>query len=273
MARDAVLYLTPDEITVPDGRRSLDQRAVEALVQSIKDIGLQHPITCRSLKGGGFELVAGHHRLEALRRLGEEGVPATIVKWSDQAARKWEIAENLHRADLSELQRKEQIAEWIAITDAERREAHSAQVAPIESRRDDNRGHRPESGINAAARDLGVERTEAQRAVKIASISEQAKQAAIEAHIDNNQSALLKIARADPDRQLAVVAEIAEAKATKLDTDIKNRAAEEMAEAIVEHMPHALHGMMKENAWVCAKPLAIALTNLLGGAVMDKGAA
>ena len=37
----------------------------------------------------------------------------------------------------------------------------SAQVAPVESKRADARGHRPESGINAATRELGIDRTEA----------------------------------------------------------------------------------------------------------------
>ena len=31
-------------------------------------------------------------------------------------ARLWEISENLHRADLSALERAEQIAEWVALT-------------------------------------------------------------------------------------------------------------------------------------------------------------
>jgi len=39
-------------------------------------------------------------------------------------------------------------------------------------------GGRPEGGINAASKELGVERTQAQRAVKIASITPEAKKAA-----------------------------------------------------------------------------------------------
>jgi hypothetical protein len=42
-----------------------------------------------------------------------------------------------------------------------------------------NRTPKPkEGGINAASRDLGIERKEAQRAVKIAGLSDEAKQAA-----------------------------------------------------------------------------------------------
>ena len=56
-----------------------------------------------------------------------------------------------------------------------------AQVAPIESKREDGRGHRPQGGINAATREFGIDRTQAQRAVKIASITDEAKAAAREA--------------------------------------------------------------------------------------------
>ncbi len=67
--------------------------------------------------------------------------------------------ENLHRAELTALERAEHVAEWVGLTDVQ-----SAQVAPIESKRADGRGHRQEGGINAAVRELGIDRTEAQRA-------------------------------------------------------------------------------------------------------------
>lgn len=47
----------------------------------------------------------------------------------------------------------------------------SVQLAPIESKREDGRGHRAEGGINAAARELGIEATAAKRATKVAAIN------------------------------------------------------------------------------------------------------
>ncbi len=85
-----------------------------------------------------------------------------------------EIAENLHRADLTVQERADHIAEWVRLTDR----VQSAQIAPIESKRVDGRGHRKESGVNAVVRDLGIDRTEAQRSVKIASIPADARAAA-----------------------------------------------------------------------------------------------
>jgi hypothetical protein len=70
---------------------------------------------------------------------------------------------------------------------------------------------RPESGDSLAARDLGITRDEVRRAKTIASLPEQTKQAARDAGLDDNQSALLKAARAPtPEAQIAVLAGIRE---------------------------------------------------------------
>jgi ParB family chromosome partitioning protein len=71
-------------------------------------------------------------------------------------------------------ERAEHIAEWVRLTD----EKVKAQVAPLD--RPHDRGH-ANQGINAAVRELGIDRTEAQRAVKIASIAPDAKGEAMSA--------------------------------------------------------------------------------------------
>ena len=43
-----------------------------------------------------------------------------------------------------------------------------AHVAPIERKRSDGRGHRPESGIRAATRELGIQRDDARRLIAVA---------------------------------------------------------------------------------------------------------
>ena len=65
---------------------------------------------------------------------------------------------------LSALKRSEHIAEWVRLT----AEKSLAQDAPVKSRRSDGRGGSVGAGINAATRELGLERTEAQRAAKVA---------------------------------------------------------------------------------------------------------
>jgi hypothetical protein len=68
-----------------------------------------------------------------------------------------EVSENLHRADLTKLERAEHTAEWVKLTE----EKHSKEVFGQPAQKP-NRG-RPEGGLSAAVKELGIERTEARR--------------------------------------------------------------------------------------------------------------
>ncbi len=209
-----IFYFHPEEIDVVGTRRPIGPEKVNELAQSIERFGLLNPIAIRvvDLEVGGQKLllIAGAHRLEACKKLGLEKVECVVHEVDDIDAELVEISENLHRSELTQLERSEQIARWVELS-----EAHSAQVAPIESKRIDGRGHRSEGGVNAASRELGIERTDAQRSVKVASISERAKEAARQAGLDDNRSALLKAAKAPAEQQEAVIHSIAQAKATR----------------------------------------------------------
>ena len=87
-------------------------------------------------------------------------------------ARLWEISENLHRCELTVQERADHIAEWVKLT--KEKLGQSAQVS--NERVVGGRGK--EGGLSAAVRDLGIDRTEARRAVKIASITPEARAAA-----------------------------------------------------------------------------------------------
>jgi ParB family transcriptional regulator, chromosome partitioning protein len=180
MSNETQFPIPVDDVVFGDGHREVNAAAVKRLADSIDKIGLRHPITVRE-KGDKYLLVAGRHRLEAYKKMDIEYIPATIVKMTNDDARLWEIAENLHRAELTKLERDDNIAEWIKIT-----ERISVQ--------DEQKRGRPEGGISAAARDLGVDRVDASRAVKVASLSDEAKVAARETGLDNNRSALLDAA-------------------------------------------------------------------------------
>lgn len=259
MSRDIHMPLAIDDIDVPEGRREVVAATVKRLADSIEQIGMRHPVTVRR-KGDRYSLVAGRHRLEACKKLGREHVPAVIVSMTNTEARKWEIAENLHRAELTKLERDEQIAEWIRITEAEK-PVQSAQVSG---------GRGNEGGISAASRDLGVERTDAIRALQVDSLSSDAKDAAREAGLDNNRSALLEAARAAPDRQAATIHEIASRK-SGVERDVKDRAAHAVAEMLAEYVPGAAWDNLKANLYAAgAANVANALTNVTGEAVMDR---
>ena len=158
----------------------------------------------------------------------------------DEADRRlWEIAENLHRAELTVMERAEHIAEWVRLTE-EKADEVSAQVEPKLRQRGAGQGiggGRPESGINAATRDLGLDRTATQRAVKVASITPEAKEAAREAGIDDNQSALLKVAGAPAEQQAEVARNIRRRNrdvAQKPDDTPSHREARQAADELAE---------------------------------------
>ena len=68
------MRLSIKEIQVKEGRRSLDTCHVGELADSIREIGLLNPLT---IDRDNF-LIAGLHRLEAVKRLGWTEVDCTV---------------------------------------------------------------------------------------------------------------------------------------------------------------------------------------------------
>lgn len=138
-------------------------------------------------------------------------MPAVQIQRDDEAnARRWEIAENLHRADLTALERDAHVVEWIRLT--EQSDLQSRQSDAIEpSKRADKKGHRKESGVRKAAREIGVSEPDARRALKVASLTPEAKATAVEVGLDDNRTALLQAAKAAPEDQPEVLRSIAAA--------------------------------------------------------------
>lgn len=88
--------------------RATDPAQVQAIAESIGDVGLLNPITVYARKlfrGGqhvdGFGLVAGAHRLEACRQLGLVEIEAHLVELSDLQRQIAECDENLVAPSLS----------------------------------------------------------------------------------------------------------------------------------------------------------------------------
>ena len=103
-----------------------------------------------------------------------------------------EISENLHRAELTALERDKLVAEWVELT------------GDVSGQNDQKpQGGRPEGGISLAARQLPVDgktdnakRLNVSRSLKVASLSPEAQDAARESGLDDNRSALLEAALA-----------------------------------------------------------------------------
>src|SRR4051812_23697724 len=97
--------LPVDEIVVGHRRRPVNLTHVADLADSISTLGLlQHLVVTEQNK-----LVAGGHRLEAVKRLGWTTVPVTVIELSDLQADLAAIDENLVRNDLSRLERFEHV--------------------------------------------------------------------------------------------------------------------------------------------------------------------
>jgi ParB-like nuclease domain len=153
-----------------------------------------------------FELVAGRHRLEAARSLGWMKIACVFVNLDERQRRMWEIAENLHRGELTFLERSEHQAEWARLASEEK----AAQVGTLA-----HHGLQAvDQGIRSAAKQFGKSRSVIQRSVKIDGLTPGAKAAAREMGLDDNQSALLQAAKAPPEEQLDAIHEIARRKSS-----------------------------------------------------------
>ncbi|MDX0275734.1 hypothetical protein GOC21_17590 [Sinorhizobium meliloti] len=105
-SRDLPVALRVDQIEMGYRLRDVDPEKVVAIKASIEEIGLRTPISVvGSWKAGdGYydvKLVAGAHRLEAMKQLGREYIAAIIRNEDDLDAELWEIDENLCRAELT----------------------------------------------------------------------------------------------------------------------------------------------------------------------------
>ena len=101
-----------ERLAPADYARPISETAIELLMQSIERLGLLQPIIVvaakvnRGVLCDGWRIVAGHHRVEAHRRLGRDGIEATVMASTSHIETELiEIDENLCRAELTPAQR------------------------------------------------------------------------------------------------------------------------------------------------------------------------
>jgi hypothetical protein len=96
-------------------------------------------------------------------------------------------------------------------------------------------------GVNAASRELGIDKHDAHRAAKVASLSPEAKKVARETGLDDNRKALLEAAKAPAEQQAAVIVGFAARKSArpvaKVDAHEKAKAAWRVAAICAEYVP------------------------------------
>ena len=68
----------------------------EELLESIKENRVLEPITVRFLSEGKYEIISGHRRVEACKKLGISKIPATIKECSKDEAIVAMVDSNIH---------------------------------------------------------------------------------------------------------------------------------------------------------------------------------
>ena len=72
------------ELSIVEGRkRSLSEQEFAELKANLATFPLINPVTIRALKEGGFELVAGHNRVEAYKALGRTEIESNVIELED----------------------------------------------------------------------------------------------------------------------------------------------------------------------------------------------
>jgi ParB-like chromosome segregation protein Spo0J len=200
-SKNSKLYRLPvDKIGVRGKRRRLNQRKCQLIAESIRTIGLKTPITVHIRKNGKIFLVAGLHRLEAMKLLDEKEIACTVVNDKRAKRQLWQDGENLWRAGMTALERAEAIAR------STRNIKELAKTAAVVKG-----GTQPgDKGMSKGARNLGLSRETIRRAISIDRISPEAKEAAKEFGIDRNQRALIKVTKeGTPEAQVQKVHDLA----------------------------------------------------------------
>jgi ParB family chromosome partitioning protein len=155
-----------DDIVIGDRWRQPSPRQIEAIRESIRENGLLAAIGIRlvaekpsmgEINQAARVLVYGATRLAAAKLEGWAEIDAQILEGSDVDFEKAELAENLHRGELTKLQRDRQIARYIELCGRE---------GFLRGPRAKSKRGRPEGGTRAVARELSIPESTARDAVK-----------------------------------------------------------------------------------------------------------
>ncbi|MDF0606773.1 ParB/RepB/Spo0J family partition protein [Neisseriaceae bacterium TC5R-5] len=85
-----------------------EENTLEDLAASIKVRGLLQPILLRPT-ADGYQLIAGERRYRAAKLAGLEQIPAYIREMSDEEAEDAQMAENIHRKNLTQIEEAKKI--------------------------------------------------------------------------------------------------------------------------------------------------------------------
>jgi len=85
-------------------REKLDKEHLESLVNSFKEDGQWHPIIVRPTDDGYYDIISGHYRYEAAKKLGWKEIEATIKDVDDTESRILALKTNLLDKTMTEIE-------------------------------------------------------------------------------------------------------------------------------------------------------------------------
>ena len=220
------------EIKINPGRRDTQQRNVEELARSIAAVGLMNPITVTQ----DNTLIAGLHRLEAVKLLGWTKIECVVSEADGLQAELAEIDENFVRAGLSHRELGDLLLRRKELYEAIHPETRQGQRNGQTAKNANFSLLETKSFAQDTADKLGVSKRTVEQLVQTArDLTPEAKKTIRDAGDKITRGAALKISRLPPDQQeeAAAVLTIAPPAKKKPDTaDLESLLKEFKANAL-----------------------------------------
>ena len=191
------------EIKINPGRRDTQQRNVEELARSIAAVGLMNPITVTQ----DNTLIAGLHRLEAVKLLGWTEIECTISDADGLQAELAEIDENFVRAGLSHRELGDLLLRRKELYEAIHPETRQGQRNGQTAKNDNLTVLQAKPFSEDTADKLGISKRTVERLVQTAAnLTPEAKKTIRDAGDKITKGDALKISRLPPDQQAEAAA-------------------------------------------------------------------
>lgn len=219
-----------DEIQVKEGRRELNADHVRELAESIKELGLLNPVTVDK----DHILIAGLHRLEAVKLLEWPEVECTVSSLEGLQAELAEIDENFVRNDLSTLEygemllRRKEIYEMLHPNSKHGGDRKSEKIKSAKCKVDFEK-----SFIEDTAEKLGVHPCTVARQIQTAkNLTPETKEIIKDTDTKISKKAALKLSRLEPEQQQEAAALLAAKEIKTVDEYTAAKAAEPVPEPV-----------------------------------------
>lgn len=276
--------LPTSTIDLRSDARPINDAAVSALADSIAEVGVINPIRVRS-NGLRWEVVAGAHRLAACRSIGLAEIPALVVEDDDLHAELAMIDENLCRAELSASDRARHTARRKAIYEElhpETRAGIAGAAAKHGAVDNLSTASFADATADATGRDARSVRRDAERGAKVIDeVLDLVRGTKLDTGTyldriknlssnDQVQAAKRDLALSRQKDREAASDQAERSRRAKIDGDVQDRAAREIAEILAEKCEPDMWDGIKANLYAAgAKRIADALSNITGQSIMD----